>query len=430
MSERATRGRFPPSIKYLAWNEAAERFSYYGMTSILTLYMWQNLGIARNEATARYQYFTAAVYLMAVVGGWLADRVWGRYATILSLSLGYVAGHAVLAFWETPTGLLVGLALIALGAGGIKANASAFAGDQIPSHDQRLLARLYDLYYWMINLGSTAATLVIPYLRDHVSIRAAFGLPGIAMAIALFVFWLGRRTYVIQPPASAVTAEPEPDGRASRTALLRIAAVFAPVAAFWALFFQYGGAWTVQAELMNRTVLGREIPAGSVPTLNALFVMMLIPAFGFVLFPALERVGIRVTPLRKMTAGMFVMVLSFVAAALVDAALARGEAPHVAWQVPQYLLLSIGEVLVSVTALDFAYSQAPRRLKSVVMGLWYLTIWLGTLFAGVVAQLNIFEGVAYYVFFAVLMLAAAIVFAFVAWWYKPVPAASSAPAAA
>ena len=106
------RGRFPPSIKFLAWNEAAERFSYYGMTSILVLHMVRNLGFPENQAVAAYQIFTAGVYFTPLLGALLADRLWGRYRTILWLSFGYVAGHGVLAIWESPWGLLVGLSLI------------------------------------------------------------------------------------------------------------------------------------------------------------------------------------------------------------------------------------------------------------------------------------------------------------------------------
>ena len=161
-------------------------------------------------------------------------------------------------------------------------------------------------------------------------------------------------------------------------------------------------------------------------TLDALLVLALIPLFATVVFPALERRGIRVTPLRKMTAGMFVTTRSFVAAGMVESALQAGRTPHVAWQVPQYLFLVVGEVLVSVTALEFAYAQAPARLKSLVMGLWFVTIASGSLLTAVVAWLNRFQGVAYFLFFALLQLAAAAVFALVAWWYPAAPAARRA----
>ena len=165
------RGRFPPSIKFLAWNEAAERFSYYGMTSILVLHMVRNLGFPENQAVAAYQVFTAGVYFMPVLGALLADRLWGRYPTILWLSLGYVAGHGVLAVWESPWGLLTGLSLIALGAGGIKPNASAFAGDQIPPEDEGLLARLYDVQAGSVRLdGHDVREYDLQTLRRNFSI--------------------------------------------------------------------------------------------------------------------------------------------------------------------------------------------------------------------------------------------------------------------
>ena len=439
----AARTRFPPSIKYLAWNEAAERFSYYGMASILALYMRDHLGVAEHVATSAYQAFVAAVYLTPIAGALLADAWWGRYRTILWLSLGYVAGHATLAGWESGTGLAVGLGLIAIGAGGIKPCASAFAGDQIPAGDEPLLARLYNLYYWMINVGSTVGTMTIPLLLERVSPRVAFGVPGLAMAAALAVFWMGRRTYLRVPPASERTAaEVAADAAepSARGAVLRVLAVFAPVSVFWALYFQYGSKWTFQADAMRREVFGVQLAAAQVTTLNAVFILTLIPVFAGLVYPSLERRGVRVTALRKMTIGMFVTVGSFLAAALVEAAVravppevARATplaVPHVAWQVPQYLLMAIAEVLVSVTALEFAFSQAPRRLKSLVMGLWYVTIASGSVLTAVVAWLNRFDGVAYYLFFAALMAGAAVVFALVAWWY-PVraPAAAARPVA-
>ncbi|HET6921779.1 MAG TPA: MFS transporter [Anaeromyxobacteraceae bacterium] len=420
---RAPADRFPPQIRYLAWNEAAERFSYYGMTSILALHMARNLGIPENESIAYFQVFTFAVYFMPIAGAWIADRFWGRYRTILWLSFGYVAGHAALAVWESGTGLVVGLGLVAVGAGGIKPCASAFAGDQIPARDDRRLARLYNLWYWMINLGSTAGSLLVPLLLDRVGPRVAFGVPGLAMAAALLVFWIGRRAYRHDPPARAMPppapgAEEEPPAAGT---ILRILAVFAPVSAFWALFFQYGSAWTLQADKMRRDVLGFEIAAGQVGTLDALLVLTLVPLFATLLYPGLERRGVRVTALRKMSSGMFVTVFSFVAAALVERELLAGNRLHVAWQIPQYLFLAVGEVLVSVTALEFAYSQAPRRMKSLVMGLWFVTIASGSLLTAAVAWLNRFQGVAYYAFFAGLMLAAAVAFALVAWWYPAAP---------
>jgi proton-dependent oligopeptide transporter, POT family len=449
--------RLPPQITFIAWNEAAERFSYYGMSSILTLHMVNRLGLGAAAAERNFHLFGFAAYLTPLLGAWIADRHWGRYRTILWLSFGYVAGHATIALWESAAGLYTGMMLIALGAGGIKPCASAFAGDQIPQGNDRLVSRVYGVYYWMINLGSLASTFAIPLLNQYAGPRIAFGVPGAAMAFALAVFWAGRRGYVRLAPTgpsrtgffrvvgSALAALPRRrsgthwlDGAlgdqpaeavAGVKAVFRIAGVFAAVAVFWALFFQYASSWTVQAEQMRRDLLGWTMPPEWPQNLDAGLVLALIPLFALGVYPAVERAGLRVTPLRKMAAGMFVMTLSFVAAAAVEAALQAGLRPHVGWQVPQYLFLAVGEVLVSVTALEFAYGQAPRRMKSVVMALWYLTISLGQLLTAVVAGVNRFHGVAYFAFFAALMLGAAVAFALVAWRYRPVELPESAAAA-
>ena len=146
--------------------------------------------------------------------------------------------------------------------------------------------------------------------------------------------------------------------------------------------------------------------------------LTLIPLFTLVVYPAVARAGVAVTPLRKMSVGMFVAGLSFLAAAWVEGQLQAGGHPHVAWQLPQYVLMGVGEVLVSVTALEFAYTQAPAQLKSLVMGLWFLTISGGSLLAAVVAGLNRWQGVGYYQFYAWLMLGAAVVFLAVALAYR------------
>jgi proton-dependent oligopeptide transporter, POT family len=427
----APAARLPRSIWFLAWNEAAERFSFYGMGSILALHMVKHLGLAENQAVAGKSLFNAAVYLTPLLGALVSDALWGRYRTILWLSFGYVAGHAVLAAWESPLGLVVGLALIAVGAGGIKPCASAFAADQVPAGDGRAVERVYNLYYWMINLGSFASTLLIPWVFDHHGPRLAFAIPGVAMALALAVFWVGRRGYVRLPPAREVAraggAPRGPGLAASLRSVARIALVFAPVAIFWALYFQYDSAWTLQADKLDGVVAGVEVSAGQMQTMNAVLILALIPAFTLGVYPAVARLGIRVTPLRKMTVGMFVTGLSFVAAAALEARLrAGGPPPPVLAQVPQYLFMGFGEVLVSVTALEFAYTQAPRVLKGLVMGLWYLTISAGTFLAALVAWLNRYQGAAYYEFYAALMLGAAVAFLLVAWRYRPVDSAPDA----
>jgi POT family proton-dependent oligopeptide transporter len=457
---RAETDRLPAQIRYLAWNEGCERFSFYGMSSILTIYMARHLGLPDSDAEANYHLFVFAAYLTPLAGAWLADRFLGRYSVILFLSLGYVLGHGTLAAFDGETGLLAGLALIAAGAGGIKPCAAAFVGDQFTRDNRHLIRKVYDLYYWMINVGSFTASLLIPELLDRYGARVAFAVPGVLMALALVIFRAGRGRYVMRRPSGpnphgffrvvgrAVSrlgtgplGQPWLDGARDRhpaeavegaRAVFRIVVVFAPIVAFWSLFFQYGSSWVLQAEKMQRTLLGYEVKPSQMGSLEAVFVLLVIPIFAGWLYPFLERRGLRITALRRMGAGMFVAVLSFVWAAGVQAVLDGGGHPHVLWQVPAYLFLAVGEVLVSVTALEFAYTQAPRSVKSVIMSLWYLTIAGGSLLTATVAKLNRFHGTAYFALFAVLMLAGAVAFVAVARRYRPVdfmPADEEAEAA-
>ncbi len=446
----AAPGRYPPQVKYIVGNEACERFSFYGMASILVLYMNEHLLYPERDTKAYYHLFIMATYLTPLVGGWLADRFFGRYATILWISLAYVAGHAVLATWETRTGLVVGLALVAAGAGGIKPCVSAFVGDQFRAEQTTLLQRIYGWFYWIINLGSVTSKILIPALLLWRGPSVAFALPGVLMAIALAVFWAGRRHYVLAPPsgpnphgllpvvqhalARVGTGQPGRhwlDGARDRhpeeaiqgaKAVFRIMGVFAAVTLFWALFDQKGSSWVFQARQLDLTLLGRELSPAQLQMLNPALVLVLVPLFSWVVYPALERRGVALPPLRKMTWGMFATVLSFVAAAILQMLVDAGQTPHALWQVPQYVLLTTGEVLVSVTGLEFSYTQAPRAMRSTIMSIWFLTVFLGNLLTALVTKLVRVEGAAYFWMFAGLMLAAALVFRAVAARYRAAPA--------
>lgn len=437
--------RFPPQIRYIVWNEGAERFSFYGMRSILTVYMVSYLAFPKNEAVANYSWFVAACYFTPLIGAFLADRIYGRYKIILWVSLGYVFGHALMAAWETRWGLFFALSFIALGSGGIKPCVAAYVGDQFKPEQTTLLQRVYNLFYWMINLGSFLSTMLIPELLARYGPSVAFAVPGVFMAIALVIFVAGRRQYVNMPPSG-----PDPhsfihvvwtavrrvgtapghwlDGALHRhpveavngaKAVFRIMGVFVAVTAFWALFDQHGSSWVLQAQRMDLVVMGYTLKASQLAALNPVMVLVLIPFFSTLVFPLLGRAGLQVTPLGKMTTGMFVAAASFAAATLVDVALEQGLALSALWQLPQYLLITSAEVLVSVTGLEFSYTQAPKAMKSTIMSIWFLTIWAGNMLTGVVSKLAFFQGWGFFAFFTGVMLAAAIGFAFIARSYKP-----------
>ncbi|MDZ4678548.1 MAG: POT family MFS transporter [Oligoflexia bacterium] len=448
MGTVATQDKLPPQIKYIIGNEAAERFSFYGMRSILTVFMINQLMFVAADAKATYHLFVSACYLTPLLGAYISDRFWGKYKTIMYISLLYCVGHGVLAMWETKQGLYAGLALIALGAGGIKPCVSAHVGDQFNEKNKHLVKGVFDIFYFSINFGSFFSTLMIPWVLPRYGSGWAFGIPGILMAIATFVFWLGRKQYVIVPPtgktgdvglmpivfyamknqAKRKTGESYLDVAknkyteeqvAGAKAAINIFKVFASCTAFWALFDQHGSSWVLQAQQMDLNVLGIQFEASQISALNPIMVMLLIPFFAYVVNPLIEKVfKIKMTPLRRMSLGMILAAFSFVFVGILQIPLDQGQKISVAWQFIPYLIITMSEVLISITGLEFAYSQAPRSMKSTIMSFWFLTIFAGNLITAYVSKINVFEGATFFFFFAALMGVLSLVFVFMASRYK------------
>jgi proton-dependent oligopeptide transporter, POT family len=203
-----SRAPIPRQIRYIIGNEGCERFSFYGMRNILTVFLVSSLLLyLPNEDRARvgkdvFHTFVIGVYFFPLLGGWLADRFFGKYNTIFWLSLVYCAGHACLATFESNrAGFYTGLGLIALGSGGIKPCVAAFVGDQFDQTNKHRAKVVFDAFYWIINFGSFFASALMPLFLRHLGPRVAFGIPGALMFIATIIFWLGRKQYAMVPPA-------------------------------------------------------------------------------------------------------------------------------------------------------------------------------------------------------------------------------------
>jgi len=437
----------PSQIKYIVGNEACERFSYYGMRAILVVFMTEYLMKSATDAKVWYHFFTQACYFAPLLGGYLADRYLGKYPTIIILSLVYCLGHATLAMWENETGLLWGLGLIALGSGGIKPCVSAHVGDQFTDKNKHLLERVFSVFYFSINFGAFFSSLLTPILLIKYGPSWAFGVPGILMAIATFIFWMGRKDYIVVPPSgnsgpagfmtiflySLKNSSKKKPGQSffdvalNKYSLEEVEAaksaasifkVFATVTVFWALFDQQGSSWTLQAKDMDLNFMGMQLEASQIQAINPIMVMLLIPIFTYGIYPLIERMGIKVTPLRKMSIGMLLAGISFVMIGMIQVALESGNKLNVMWQMIPYLVITCSEVMVSITGLEFAYTQAPRSMKSTIMSFWLLTVAFGNMLDAVVAKINIFTGPNEFFFFAGLMFLVSIVFVIGAIRYK------------
>lgn len=425
--------QMPPGIPYIVGNEAAERFNFYGLKAILVIYMTQYLRdrsgalapMNENEANAWYHLFVGSNYFFPMMGAIIADVFWGKFRTVFWISLVYCVGCLALALDHTRTGLFVGLGLIALGAGGIKPCVAANVGDQFGAANQHLVSRAFGWFYWAVNFGSFFSISLTPWLLQKHGPGLAFGIPAGLMLLATVIFWAGRRQFVHVPPKGKAFIA-ETFNRASLSTLGRLALIFVFMVPFWALWDQSGGEWVLQADKMERNLFGFEILAPQLQAVNAIMILSFIPLFQYLIYPAIDRVW-KLTALRKIGLGIFTIGLSFLVTAWIESQIQAGLKPNIAWQLPAFALLSAGEVMASITALEFAYTQAPKHLKAVVQAIFYLSITGGNFFTAAVhwfianpdgtAKL---QGPAFYIFFAVLSMTAAVAFSFVARRYKEV----------
>ena len=328
----------PSGIPYIIGNEAAERFSFYGMKAALVIFMTQYLHLMGDraldpmneaQATEYTHYFNAAVYLTPLLGAFICDLLWGKYSTIMRLSVVYCLGHAALALMGVagPASwwLVIGLGLIAVGAGGIKPCVSAHVGDQFGKNNQNLLTQVFNWFYFSINLGAAISNIMIPWVLEWYGPHLAFGIPGVLMAIATLLFWMGRRDFAHIPPAGKRFLK-DIFCSSGLKVLGKVSAIFLFVAVFWALFDQTATTWVLQARDMDTNLFGMEILPSQVQSANPIFILVLIPLFTYVIYPFVEKF-IPLTPLRKIGAGLFLTALAFALSALIQEWIDAGGKP-------------------------------------------------------------------------------------------------------
>uniref|UniRef100_A0A8C5N7T0 Solute carrier family 15 member 2-like n=1 Tax=Gouania willdenowi TaxID=441366 RepID=A0A8C5N7T0_GOUWI len=347
-------------ICFIVVNEFCERFSYYGMKALLTLYFLTYLGWDPDLSTAIYHAFSSLCYFTPILGAIIADSWLGKFKTIIYLSVVYVIGHVVKSVGAIPTVgnkdvhialSMLGLILIALGTGGIKPCVAAFGGDQFEEEHVSERQKFFSIFYMSINAGSLLSTIITPILRSDVQCfgddcyALAFGVPAILMIVALVVFIAGSSLYKRNPPQGNILlqvcncigfaiknrvnrhkydpprkhwldwAEDKYSKRLIQEIkmVLRVLLLYIPLPMFWALFDQqvsrghflaFGGSVSIKPDQMQM--------------LNALLILVFVPIFDLGIYPLIGLCRVNITPLRKMATGMIFAALAFGAATLVE----------------------------------------------------------------------------------------------------------------
>merc|ERR1712136_250430 len=292
----------------------------------------------------------------------IADSWWGKYHTILWLSIVYAVGLGLLVLGSIPPigDPLVhkilssfGLFVIAVGTGGIKPCVSAFGGDQFKPHQDGYRRSFFSLFYFAINAGSLVSTFVSPIIRDEVKCfeqecyAVAFGIPAALMVVAIIAFALGTPWYTRLNPTGNVFAQScvciyeaiknrdgtskdhwldhAENGERDRKTLirdlkyvLRVLIMYIPLPLFWALFDQQGSRWTLMAQQMNGYIGALHLLPDQMQIVNPLLIVTLIPIFEVTLYPCLKAIKFNFSPLRRMGAGMFFAGIAFIVAALIQ----------------------------------------------------------------------------------------------------------------
>ncbi|XP_063979050.1 peptide transporter family 1-like isoform X3 [Diachasmimorpha longicaudata] len=519
--EKNMKLKYPKSVFFIVSNEFCERFSYYGMRTILALYLKNKLDYSDNTATVIYHIFTMFVYFFPLFGAMLADSVLGKFRTIFYLSIVYALGQLLLSASAVPTfGLpirecsIIGLLLIALGTGGIKPCVAAFGGDQfILPEQEKYLITFFSVFYFAINSGSLISTFLTPELRNNVKcfgdqecFSVAFLVPAVLMIVSVVIFLSGKSLYRLKEPEGNVVLEvvkcmstTYPVLPTDGTAQLRIlnprdctlpilinnqTMIVKPFGIWEDIGIRlkghesitYSADFSQCNELQNASlrngiitvVEGQAIsyvlePVGSYaykdynnkstngnPAIRLLTYNTLKPnavtrvklsKVDYDFTTTTTRNLAQITPLADFSPGEYDVKVNdvnvgsieiklggvytlqiYVTANATKMGLTTITPPnsvHILWLIPQYIVITMGEVMFSVTGLEFAFTQAPVTMKSLLQAAWLMTVAFGNLIVVIIAEAKIFDRQALEFFlFAALMLVDISIFAVMAKFYK------------
>ncbi|GMI05446.1 hypothetical protein TrLO_g3080 [Triparma laevis f. longispina] len=418
-----------------------ERYAYYAFRSVLVSFFVDKLLMEESSAISAFMYTSALAYFTPLIGGLLSDAKLGKYTTIVVFSTVYIGGLTALAFGafaNEKSIAFLGLFFIGVGTGGIKPCVSSFGADQLKytcdsngnvsalpsSSSEDSMRKYFSAFYFAINVGALISYIFSPVIKHHMGYGLAFLLPALFMLSALVTLIKNKATYaIIKPDSDSANSPVLVIGRililatsnfvsgGRRVGGGRVASSFLDRATvgnvgitdeqvedakdffrtfrfvllmplFWMLFDQQGSAWVLQAKRMK---LPSWVEAEQLGVCNTAFVLVLLPIMENKVYPYLTSVGCKPTALRRMGLGMVFASASFVISAFVELAISGADEENsvsVGWQLPQYFVLTVGEIGVSTTGLEFFYEEAPPSMKTASASLFLLTTAVGDVMGG------------------------------------------------
>lgn len=385
--------RFPASLRehprgfwFVFWGELAERASFYGMRTVLALYLVDELRFGEAGAASVMSFFLAGSYLAPLLGGLIADRFLGRFRTIAAFALPYLAGHVVLGAVPTRVGLAIALLLLALGSGAIKPNTSTLMGMIYEAEKKTaLLGRAFSYFYASINVGAALAALGLPLARERWGYAVALMIPAGLMALAFALFVAGKRHYPAEPPRRAPTAAERASARAT---LGRLSGLFGLIAVFWFVYDQSSSTWIFFArQRADLTLWGSvKITPDQIQGANPVLILVLTPLFNALWTALGRRRGAEVPDTKKMLWGFWIVTAAMGVMALAGFLSADAKV-SVWWLLLATLVITLAELCISVVGLELAYRRAAPGTKSAVTAAFLVTVFVGNTFGGLFAGL-------------------------------------------
>ena len=392
----------PRGLSTLFFTEMWERFSYYGMRAFLILYMVHALGFDDKRAGSVYGTYTASAWAAAIFGGIIADRWLGQYKSVLIGGVIIAIGHFTLAFHALPF-FYTGLACIVVGTGLLKPNVSGIVGSLYDAQDSRRDAG-FSIFYMGINLGAALGPFIAGYLAQRVDWHLGFACAGVGMTLGLIQYVMGRRhlqpaidrlaeqrksarATVIASSVSTVSTERTFGGftKVEWKRLAAMAVFFIFAAIFWGAYEQAGSTLNLFGDRYTRTsILGVSFPSSWFLTVQAIFVIVLAPAFAWLWV----RLGKREpsTP-AKFAIALLMIGVSFLFLLLPANEIQDSPAVRVSpfWLIGCYFIQELGELSLSPVGLSVFTKLAPVKIVGMMLGVWFLADSVGNKVAGFAA---------------------------------------------